>query len=181
VWLAERLDVSRPLSLDGARWIWHTSGKDIPLEETAAGTCCFRSELTVPEGAVVKTARAVVTADDRFVLYVNGARVGTSDGAQIDWRTPETIDLTAGIRTGRNVIAVEAENTTPSPAGLIAKFVVTPEKGDPIVRVTGPDWKCAAQAGGEWYGAAFDDSNWANAKAVGAFGCAPWGAVSASE
>jgi hypothetical protein len=181
VWLAERIDMSRPLSLDGARWIWHTKGKDIPPGETAAGTCCFRSELTVPEGAIVKTARAVVTADDRFVLYVNGVRAGSSDGAQVDWQTVETFDLTARIRPGRNVIAVEAENATPGPAGLIAKFVVTPEKGDPIVRVTGPDWKCTAQAGGEWHAAAFDDSNWAKAKVVGDFGCAPWGQVPPSE
>ena len=47
-----------------------------------------------------------VTADNRFILYVNGARVaaGPSTGDITHWRI-ETIDLARYLRRGRNAIA----------------------------------------------------------------------------
>ena len=60
--------------------------------------------------------RVRVTADNRFILYVNGARVATgpSTGDVAHWRE-ESIDLAAYLKRGNNVIAATVWNGVKSP------------------------------------------------------------------
>lgn len=103
-----------------ARWIWST-----PDAEKAAppGTIYLRREFELAE--VPRRAVLLVTADNRFKVFVNGHDAGSGD----DWNRVRSLEIQAHLRTGRNVLAIQATNgsskegdSTPNPAGLIAEL-----------------------------------------------------------
>lgn len=87
-----------------ARWI-HPPGVDLQ----DYGVYHFRRAFELPE----RPARFVVhvSADNRYELYVNGARVswGPARGDFFHWRY-ESVDLASHLRAGRNVLAVVVWN-----------------------------------------------------------------------
>jgi alpha-L-rhamnosidase len=104
-WLALLLILLAPLSRaqDAHGWITHPEAIATPV------VLEFRREITldrVPEDLPVK-----VTADNRFVLYVNGRRVasGPSTGTIQSWRQT-VVDLKASLRPGANVISAVVWN-----------------------------------------------------------------------
>jgi len=97
-----------PLSLK-AEWIW--SGADpAPAGESLTFRKCFELA-SVPEVAV-----AVISADNRFELRVNGLKVG----AGTNWLEPSKIPLN-GLRAGTNelLLVVTNEGDRPNPAGVV--------------------------------------------------------------
>lgn len=84
-----------------------------------------------------------VTADNRYVLYVNGRRVGLGParGDLNHWRY-ETYDIAANLSAGRNVLAAVVWN-----AGADAPIAQATNRtgfllGGPKEVETGPQWKC---------------------------------------
>ena len=67
-----------------AQWIWFAEGN--PAERAAAGERFFRHPVSVPVGKTIKRAQFIVTADDAFVLFVNGKEVPKSSGQKDAWR-----------------------------------------------------------------------------------------------
>ncbi len=88
-----------------ANWIW---GKENP--ET--GEAFFVRRFKVADKPVKATLR--VTADDFFVLVVNGKFLLFSE----NWRSLRNVDLTHLIRKGENRIEIKAKNSTGA-AGLL--------------------------------------------------------------
>jgi len=143
--------------LDGAMWVWHAADGDRP----PAGVRVFRTELAVPDDLPILSARISITADNAFSLSANGLSVCSGH----DWTEVEDADLAPYLHAGRNTLTVRATNTVPGPAGVIAKVVVRPEGGAPLVIATGP-WGWRSHAG---------DYHWAPTAALGHYGMAPWG------
>ncbi|NUR91935.1 MAG: family 78 glycoside hydrolase catalytic domain, partial [Nonomuraea sp.] len=169
-WIGRPGGDAGPPSLEGANWIWYPEGD--PATSAPAGTRYFRTEFDVP--AVPQGARLVMTADDGFTAWVNGAEAGgrEPDPNQENWRRPITVEVP--LRQGRNVIAVAATNGRVSPAGLLGRI-----EG---VTVTDGAWKATdAEPTGDWKAAGFDDSAWQQAKVLAAWGSGPWGRVTAER
>ncbi|TDE35774.1 family 78 glycoside hydrolase catalytic domain [Actinomadura sp. 6K520] len=173
-WIGAPGDAASSPDLAGTSWIWYPEGD--PAAEAPAATRYFRGTFdlaSVPDGA-----RLVMTADDGFTAWVNGAEAGgrDPDPAQENWKRPIVVDVTSKLREGRNVIAVEAANGRPSPAGLLGRLELPGQ--DPERFDTGADWRSAnEEPAGDWRAAGFDDVGWAKAKVLTAWGGAPWGEV----
>ncbi|HUD90896.1 alpha-L-rhamnosidase C-terminal domain-containing protein [Sphingobium sp.] len=91
---------------DGAQgWISHAEA------ETQARPIVLHFRRTVDIKARPKSYKVRVTADNRFILFVNGQRVasGPSTGDTAHWRE-ESIDLAPWLKRGRNVIAATVWN-----------------------------------------------------------------------
>jgi hypothetical protein len=104
-WLAPLLILLAPLTRaqDARGWITHPDATATPV------VLEFQREITldrVPEDLPVK-----ITADNRFVLYVNGKRVasGPSTGTIQSWRQT-VVDLKSALRPGANVISAVVWN-----------------------------------------------------------------------
>ena len=91
-----------------AHWIWFDEGE--PGVEAPAGKVWFRYEARASEPS---TAVVRVAADDGFVLWANGRRVGEGEGGRV-----YRYHLNGIVERGVNVIAVEAYNRG-GPAGLL--------------------------------------------------------------
>jgi len=162
--------------LEGAHWIWFPSGN--PASGAPGGDRFFRAAFTVPDATRMVKAVCVMGADHQFELFVNGVHAGKGEDAE----SPEIIETTSLIKSGRNVIAVRAANDGEGkPAGLIGAIRVEFAKGEPMLFRTSSQWKSAQAAPSGWETAGFADSGWTNSMELGSFSMPPWGEVGFTE
>ncbi len=164
----------RALTFDGCQWVWFPEGD--PRGEVPAGPRYFRRTFDLPAGRGVQWAGLLLTVDDRFVLHVNGRELLRTEGPE-PWRTPRIVDVTAALRAGRNVLAVEGINNAPSPAGLIGVLVVKTDDGEPLRIVSDERWLSSEAAPEGWTAPEFDEGSWRPVVELGGMGVAPWHAL----
>ncbi|WP_141584546.1 family 78 glycoside hydrolase catalytic domain [Actinomadura sp. WMMA1423] len=173
-WIGAPESVASTPDLRGTSWIWYPEGD--PKTEAPAGSRYLRGAFDL--AAVPQGARLVMTADDGFTAWVNGAEAGgrDADPAVENWRRPIVVDVTAHLRAGRNVVAVKATNGKASPAGLLGRLELPGQ--DPKQFDTGAAWRAAnEEPAGDWRAPGYDDAAWPQAKVLAAWGGAPWGEV----
>lgn len=143
-------------------WIWHPSST-----EPGAETRFFRKEILVKETGSRLALDA--TADNRFVLYLDGREILRGD----DWQRVRSVNLE--LSAGEHVLAAMAENEGPGPAGFLVRGSVLP-LGQGIPVHTNRSWKSYDRTpdGDAWKLPGFDDSEWSNAINLGALGTGPW-------
>ncbi len=165
------------MGLDDAQWIWSLPGELADAQTRPAEVGYFRASMTLPEKQAIESAEVIITADNLFALYVNGRIAGESEVSNDAWRHPQRFEISSLLVPGRNLLAVEAVNTLPGPAGLIATIQVRPKGGEAVSLATDAAWKCASTLQTDWQQPSFDDQKWPAAQVVGQFGDAPWGKV----
>lgn len=194
-WIAQPEEERPDVDLSGARWI------AAPQErESDAGFVpeYFRKEFTLecPQNDFDEqnlSALLYYAANQKFEIFVNGARAGFSIGMVFNPDQLRSIDVSEYLRPGKNVVAIVVSNETKRPNGtkfgdgtlyptaLVAKLVIsrldrtgaptnlpTPNRfGKPSQTVCsiGSDssWKASLDGGDSWNALEFDDSQWANA------------------
>jgi hypothetical protein len=72
-------------------------------------------------------------------------------------------------------IVVTNATSSPSPAGLLGKLVVTFDDGEPMSEPVSGKWRVSREPKPDWTAAEFDDRAWVTAKEVVPFGAQPWG------
>jgi alpha-L-rhamnosidase len=149
-------------NLAGANWIWYPEGD--PAAGVPPATRYFRRTVDL---AAATRATLVLTGDDTADVWVNGVQVSASPRVTDSWKTAAVLDV--ALSAGRNTIAVRSENTTQSPAGMIAKLVYSGQ-----TLVTDAGWK-SSQAGPDgWQQNGFDDASWPAARVLAGYGSGPW-------
>ncbi|WAU83283.1 family 78 glycoside hydrolase catalytic domain [Streptomyces sp. Qhu-G9] len=162
-------------SFEGSAWIWFPEGE--PATSAPAATRWFRRVVELPDA--VTAATLAITADNVYAVSVNGTEVARTDLATDNqgWRRPAVVEVLAPLRTGRNVLAVEATNATVGPAGLIAVLSLRTATGEQRI-ITDDSWRSTdKEPAADWRGADFDDSGWPAAKEAADWGAGPWGKV----
>jgi hypothetical protein len=158
-----------------ARWIWFPEGK--PAADAPVAKRYFRQTFELPEKETPQHGNLWITADDRFVAYLNGKKITEHAGTG----TFKSLDVTPQLKPGRNVLAVEAENlhalVVANPAGLLASLRVRASAENDHVIESGHAWKCATSVPDDdkWKTADFNDRDWKKAMDLGEYGCQPWG------
>ena len=163
----------KPITLDGCPWVWFPEKGTSPQKSAPAGTRFFRGSFTVPEGRSIVRARFLLTADDKFGLFVNGKPAGAGAGHN----APQLAELTNHVLPGKNVLAVAATNGSVSPAGVAGRLVVELDQGELIERQIDGTWKAGDKAAATWNKPELDDSAWPAALVIAAVGDPPWGAI----
>ncbi|PRY35636.1 family 78 glycoside hydrolase catalytic domain [Umezawaea tangerina] len=150
----------------GANWIWYPEGD--PAAGVPAATRFFRGSVTL--GSAPAVASLIVTGDDTVDVWVNGTQVSTSPRVADSWKTAVAVDVASRLRAGANTIALSGQNTSQSPAGVIARLVVAGS----VVASTDASWKASQTGPSGWEQPGFNDSSWPAAKVAAAYGAAPW-------
>jgi alpha-L-rhamnosidase len=165
-----------PLSLKPGQWIWFPGGN--AAVGAPVGTNYFRRSVTISKERPITRALCRMTADDAFVLFVNGQEVGSGK----NWKQAAQIDLAKHLRPGANTLAVAATNVfskdvapDKNPAGLIGVFRFEFGEDEPLVVATDAKWRTSDKEVKDWNQIDFDDSAWVPAQKVGDYGIGPWG------
>lgn len=163
-------------NFNSSQWIWSWPNPGSNSTRDMDMACAyFRVELPLPQPSSVVKADVFLTADNLYALYVNGKYAGSGDANPDKWSQPKRFDVASLLVPGRNVVAIEAANTAPGPAGLIVQGIVQLADGQHIVLTSTDQWKCSEKKEKNWEQAAFDDAKWQNAYLVAPYGSAPWG------
>ena len=148
-----------------ASWIWHAEGN--PLAEAPAGSRYFRKTVTLDKAP--DSARLQITADNHFIVWINGTKVGSGD----EWETLSSFDVAKQLKAGKNIVAVEGINDS-GPAGLVVMLDV--KTGTSEVRVNSDaTWKSSPNSEKDWQTDDNVDAQWTAAMVLGPWGkTAPW-------
>jgi putative heme-binding domain-containing protein len=169
VWKPWQAHAQTPPAL---QWIWFDEGN--PLVDAPAAARYFRRsfDLDPPKTGDITSAALEITADNRFIVWLNGTRVGQGDS----WSELYRFNVHKLLRNGKNVLAVQAINEG-GPAGLVVRLRWTPKGKRPQQVVSDGSWKTVKSAPLGWYKLDFDDGKWSKARVLGAYGrVGPWGA-----
>ncbi len=104
------------------QWIWGT--------DPAPGTPPPAGQQIALRGrwklaSAPRQAWAVITVDNEYTLFVNGQKIG----ADVDWKSVETVDLSSALKAGDNDILIVAKNAGSGP-NLAAAFFEARAKTD---------------------------------------------------
>ena len=137
------------------QWIWGT-------QERESGEVRIERRFEIEKSPVKATLR--VTADDFFVLVVNGKFLMFSE----NWRNLRNIDLIDLVRRGENRIEIKAKNRSDA-AGVLGWLSIDFEDGSQQRIVTDKSWQ--TRPGGENN----DDTAMRAVDVIGPLGIEPWG------
>ncbi|MDB6026225.1 MAG: hypothetical protein JWM68_2448 [Verrucomicrobiales bacterium] len=165
------------------KWIWSTTNA---ATQAKAGRVYFRKTIQVTEAPT--EARALVSADNSFTLYVNGNKIGSGN----EFKNAYLYDLRPHLKKGENVIAAEAVNNLPdnsdptperavagteNPAGFLFYVRLRSVAG----RITktndfGSDssWIVSDEKKEGWEKSEFMATDWSKASVLGEMMMQPW-------
>jgi hypothetical protein len=153
-----------PPTTNNLKWIWY------PGETNLSGTRYFRGLFVLPSSPSLSGAQFLLTADDQFALYVNGALSATST----NWKQFTLVNVGASLHVGSNALAVAVTNIGATAAGLTGKLYWIGSDGSTNTFLLDNSWRASQSAPAGWNQPGFDDSTWTNAAVLGNYGLAPW-------
>jgi hypothetical protein len=164
--IAHRVDT--PGNPDIPKWIWDGQSSEKATKRY------FRRIFELATTPV--KAHVILTVEDGYELYVNGAKIGQQSVAGVEGRRKaERYDIASNLREGKNVIAIAGENQGDD-AGLVLEAAIG--EGDTLKRIYSDNsFRVSSEAPDGWLQPDFDDAQWPFAKAIGPLGCGPWGSV----
>ena len=152
--------------LEKASWIWADLRDEV---------CQLRTPITLEKAP--SAASILITADNGYELYINGAKVGEDIGPGADvWGTIKRYDITSRLARGKNAIGIRGTDLG-GERGVVAAVRIELQGGPPLEIVTDAAWHVTRK------GDPLDHSHpefvegpeWGKATVVGPMGVAPWG------
>jgi hypothetical protein len=154
------------------KWIWHKETGASVTTEALRGKVRLRRTFEMPANAVPKRAELVIAVDDSAEVFVNGHALGSFYG----WKPLSRKDIATLLRPGRNVIAVEATNLAPSPAGFLGMIELPGMQ--PVLFDANTKSAISTAGADDWMAPAFDDSSWSPAALLAPADWGIWGRIS---
>ncbi len=146
-----------------AHWLWDK----VDTEGAPAESVFLRKSFELD--ARPRKGILSVTADNRYIVYLNGEKVGTGD----TWQKADEYDVTKLLIAGKNTIAIQAKNEG-GPAGVIAALSVQRQAGAALLVATDATWKLETTEAKNWLAADFDDVKWKKPAVLGDASIGPW-------
>jgi hypothetical protein len=132
---------SRYVSYWNAAWISYYDNS-MHLPEVGGGTVYFKKIINVKDA--IKTASIDITADQSFVLSINGKLVGKHS----DWKTPVHYEVTDFLKKGENTFYVVTTQTK----GLLLEGAIGLQNGTELKIQSNASWEASK-----------DETNWQQA------------------
>lgn len=162
-------DASQPFAK--ASWIWTAKQND---------ACQIRKVFSLDE--TPRAASILITADNGYELYLNGARIGSDVGAGSEiWQSVERYDITARLTKGRNIIGIRGVDLGGIRGVMAAIRIELNDKTFDIA--TDGTWRVARDGNGIDYSHPefVEGPEWNDATVLGLNGMSPWGQLGWSK
>ncbi len=149
----------------GAAWIWDEASANTVMQNNEPRYLRRTFELTAKPTA----AEVWVSADNEYIAYVNGQKIGED----AEWATVDKYDVAKHLVVGKNVLAIQAKNQG-GVAGAIARLHIKTDDKKDLYVVTDEKTKITQKAPSGWQSIAFDDATWFAAIVLGDPSIGPW-------
>jgi alpha-L-rhamnosidase len=149
-------------------WIWSAD------TENVKGDYYFRYSFSLKNIDNLAKAPFLITADEYFILYINGIEADRSDRRIFSWTRPRLPDVKQYLRPGINVIGIHAQNGYLDKPGLTGKLYLTYDSGAHEIIRTDSRWKVTNNYRDGWNTVGYNDVNWEAARRVSFLGEKPW-------
>ena len=155
---------------DEAQWIW-ANGSQLQDPVSEGETCFFRKLINL---RVQAEGKVEISADDNYVLYVNGHEVGKGNSI----KHIDQYEITKYLQVGRNIVAVKVANTVGDTAAMAARVAIRPttnDDGEWFNFNSDSTWRTSTDSSELWETTLYNDRLWQGAATFGQFGeTAPW-------
>ncbi|MEM6692100.1 MAG: heme-binding protein, partial [Planctomycetota bacterium] len=153
---------------DEAQWIW-VSGTQSDDAVKPGETCWFRKIINLRQRG---TAFVEIAADDAYEVRVNGRLVGRGS-SKLEISEFEISDY---LESGRNVVAVQAQNLSGNTAAIVARVSIQPDGSEKWYTFsTDATWRTTSTRQAMWDSPSLNDRTWTPATVFGPLGeTAPW-------
>ncbi|KAJ7482160.1 hypothetical protein B0H11DRAFT_2418179 [Mycena galericulata] len=176
-----------PLNLSASTWIWSTNASSV---SAPVGFVGFRRTIATPAGKRAQSATVILTIDNSFVLYLNGAYIGAPPASATggNWAYAQQFSVALDPSVNSNVFTVVGQNlpatgtATLTSAGFIGAIQVFYADGSSNIVPTDSLWLSSPN---NYLTLPIflntSDSLLVPAIAQGSLGMAPWGQLSISD
>lgn len=157
-----------------AFWIWHHYKKFDRTVLPDPGTIYLRKSFIIKNITKIQSAKIIATADHSLKVYLNGTEIIQSQ----DYRKFRAQDISTLLKTGRNILAVEAGNDgeIAKPAGVLLHARIISEGKDTLHIYSDATWKTTdSLSSTSWTTAGFNDRRWRPAHRYSSYLQSPWG------
>jgi signal transduction histidine kinase len=144
-------------------WIWAAEVAD-------RQTVRFWKSFEIPHAARVTKARLRITGDNEYVLFLDGQEIGRD----AEWRHLYEYDLTALLKPGRHVLAVQGYNSSRE-AGMLFGLRAGLTDGQVIGVKSDESWRLVPEDVSGWQKRTEAPAAWPQATVVGKLGSGFWG------
>lgn len=118
------------------KWIWHPLKKPEQKFKTAILKKCFTLKDTQP----VQSAFIIVTADEKFSLYLNNELIAHSDDRIFSWSRPVECDVKNAFKQGQNILKAVVSNSYVEKPGFLLRMQVEYSSGEQFSLSTDKTW-----------------------------------------
>jgi alpha-L-rhamnosidase len=151
-------------------WIWHPTEKDVDK------IVYLRKSFKLPKKKV-KTALIRTTADNYFTAYINGKEVGNGD----QWTTVYEFDVKQILKSGKNLVAVQAANNLGDVCGFIFSLKIEFDDGSSQVINSDKTWKTLDKKKRGWENIKYKDKKWKKVTVIEKYGGSSWGRIDPTD
>jgi len=148
---------------DMGSWIWETNTFD-------RQTVRFWKSFEIPRKSKITRARLRLTADNEYVLYLDGRELGRD----AEWRHLYEYDITSLLKPGKHALAVEVYNSSRE-AGLVLGLRVGLAGGSVVDVKSDSSWFIVPAGVPGWEKRSEPSDSWRFATLICGFGSGPWG------
>ncbi|KAF9558776.1 hypothetical protein CPC08DRAFT_819126 [Agrocybe pediades] len=154
LWLLVQVAFTFGLDLASSSWIWTT-------EFTGSQPTAIYADI-------------LITADNFYVLYVNGAVIGQRTSSN-DWQ--QAGRFCVGLSPTTNVVAVNGTNEAVGRAGVLAAIQVTYSDGTTTTSISDVSWKATSSLPSGFQATTFNDASWSVAVISGGYAVWPYAPI----
>jgi putative heme-binding domain-containing protein len=144
-----------------AEWIWHAEHRQ--GEVPAGAVCHFRKVIGMKEP---EAGQISIIADDAYELFLNGRRVGSSEGS----RKLKDYDVARFLVRGNNILAVKITNKQGKTAAFAARVLLKENGEGWTAHSTDGSWRVELSPLPFWNTALYNDRGWERAHSFGKLG-----------
>ncbi|HZL80052.1 MAG TPA: ATP-binding protein, partial [Candidatus Limnocylindrales bacterium] len=148
---------------DIGSWIWAAETAD-------RQTVRFWTTFEIPRATRVTKARLRITGDNEYILFLDGQELGRD----AEWRHLYEYDITALLKPGHHVLAVEGYNSSRE-AGMLLGLRIGLADGRVVGVKSDESWRIVPENVSGWQAKIEAAAAWTNATVVGKLGSGYWG------
>jgi alpha-L-rhamnosidase len=143
------------------KWIWFPFENE---KDKFKGVHLFKS-FTIEDKSLIESAEVIVTADEKYRLFINETLISESDEKIFSWTRPSVIDVKDKIKAGENNLNADCFNSYVEQPGFLFRCEIKFINGESLVIQSDKSWKSSIES---------SPSKYMEANEVAAAGDKPW-------